>query len=179
MNVIRADEKQEQDTSASTPDDVWLPSSCSLCYGTCSIRAHRVDGVVVKIEGNPDSVVGKGRLCGKGVSGLMSHYDPHRLKKPLRRINPEKGIGIDPGWKEIPWDEALDEIAGRLRRIHEDDPRKLTIQRTTTVTSGRSPFQAFAAGFGTPNISTAGGGLHCGNGAHLIVSSVTRIARCW
>ncbi len=28
-------------------DDVWLPSSCALCYGTCSIKAHRVDGVVV------------------------------------------------------------------------------------------------------------------------------------
>ena len=35
-------------------DDAWVPSSCSLCYGTCSILAHRVDGVVVKIEGNPD-----------------------------------------------------------------------------------------------------------------------------
>jgi molybdopterin-containing oxidoreductase family molybdopterin binding subunit len=166
MNLIRPGEKQEARPNLS--DDVWLPSSCSLCYGTCSILAHRVDGVVVKIEGNPDSVVGKGRLCGKGVSGLMSHYDPHRLKKPLRRTNPDKGIGIDPGWKEISWDEALDEIAAHLRRIHEDDPRKLTVQRTTTVTSGRSPFQSFAAGFGTPNISTAGGGLHCGNGAHLI-----------
>ena len=49
-------------------DDAWIPSSCALCYGTCSILAHRVDGVVVKIEGNPDSAVGKGRLCGKGVS---------------------------------------------------------------------------------------------------------------
>ena len=69
MNVIRADEKQARDTVAGMPDDVWVPSSCSLCYGTCSIRAHRVDGVIVKIEGNPDSVVGKGRLCGKGISG--------------------------------------------------------------------------------------------------------------
>ena len=63
-------------------DDVWLPSSCALCYGTCSILAHRVNGVVVKIEGNPDSVVGKGRLCGKGVSGIMTHYDPNRLRYP-------------------------------------------------------------------------------------------------
>ena len=47
-----------------------MPSTGSLCYGTCSILAHRVDGEVVKIEGNPDSAVGKGRLCGKGVSGI-------------------------------------------------------------------------------------------------------------
>src|SRR5690349_16188654 len=92
-------------------DDVWVASTCSLCYGTCSNLVHRVDGTAIKIEGNPDSAVGRGRLCGKGVSGLMSHYDPNRLKVPLRRTNPKKGIDEDPGWKEISWDEALDEIA--------------------------------------------------------------------
>jgi anaerobic selenocysteine-containing dehydrogenase len=149
-------------------DDVWLPSSCALCYGTCSILAHRVDGVVVKIEGNPDSAVGKGRLCGKGVSGIMTHYDPNRLRYPMRRTNPKKGLNEDPGWKRISWDEALDEIAEVLRKVREDDPRKLVVQRTTTVTASRVPFHAFASAFGTPNFSVSGGGQHCGNGAHLI-----------
>src|SRR5664279_148358 len=149
-------------------DDAWFASSCALCYGTCSVLAHRVDGTIIKIEGNPDSVVGKGKLCGKGVSGIMTHYDPHRLTKPLKRTNQVKGIGVDPGWKEISWDEALDTVARELKRIRDDDPRKLTVMRTTTVTASRVPFQAFSAGFGTPNFSVAGGGLHCGNGAHLI-----------
>ncbi len=52
-------------------DDAWVPSSCSLCYGSCLILAHRVDGEVVKIEGNPESGINRGRLCGKGISGLM------------------------------------------------------------------------------------------------------------
>ena len=148
-------------------DDAWIPSSCALCYGSCSILAHRVDGVVVKVEGNPDSVIGNGRLCGKGVSGIMTHYDPNRLKKPLRRTNPKKGLDEDPGWKEIGWEEALDEIAAVLRRVRAEDPHKLMVQRTTTVSASRVPFAAFATGFGTPNVSTAGGGLHCGNGTHL------------
>ena len=114
-------------------DDVWVPSSCALCYANCSIKVHRVNGVVTKIEGNPASAIGKGRLCGKGVSGIMTHYDPHRLSKPLRRTNPEKGIGVDPKWKEISWDEALDEIAENLKKIRDDDPRKLCFMRTTTV----------------------------------------------
>jgi len=149
-------------------DDAWIPSSCALCYGSCSILAHRVDGVVVKVEGNPQSVVGKGRLCGKGAGGIMTHYDPNRLKTPLRRTNPKKGLDEDPRWKEITWDDALEEIAARLRRIRAEDPRKLVMQRTTTVTASRLPMQTFAAAFGTPNLSTAGGGLHCGNGAHLL-----------
>ena len=49
-----------------------------------------------------------------------------------------------------------------------EDPRKLVVQRTTTVTASRVPFQTFAAAFGTPNFSVSGGGQHCGNGAHLI-----------
>ncbi len=149
-------------------DDRWIPSSCALCYGTCSILAHRVNGVVVKLEGNPESVIGKGRLCGKGVSGIMTQYDPNRLRKPLRRTNPKKGFDEDPRWKEIGWDEALDEITSVLKRVRAENPRKLVIQRTTTVQAARIPFQGFGAAYGTPNQSGAGGGLHCGNGAHLL-----------
>ena len=148
--------------------DRWIPSACGLCYGTCSIRGHVVDGVLVKIEGNPESAIGGGRLCGKGVSGIMTLYDPNRVDTPLRRTNPMKGIGIDPGWEEITWEEALDEVVERLRKVHEDDPRKLFMQRTTTNSSAEGPLNCFAGAFGTPNIWAAGGGLHCGNGAHLI-----------
>ena len=149
-------------------DDAWIPSACALCYASCSIRVHRQDGVAVKIEGNADSVVGKGRLCGKGVTGIMTQYDPNRLSKPLRRTNPRKGLDQDPGWKEISWDEALDEMAAVLKRVRQEDPRKLVVQRTTTVTASGLPFRAFSAAFGTPNVSASGGGIHCGNGAHLI-----------
>ena len=151
-----------------TTTDQWIPSTCGLCYGTCSIRGHRVDDVLVKIEGNPESAIGRGRLCGKGVSGIMTLYDPNRVNVPLRRTNPVKGKGVDPGWREISWDEALDEVTARLTKVHDDDPRKLFIQRTTTNTSIRAPMMMFAAAFGTPNSWAAGGGLHCGNGAHLI-----------
>lgn len=156
------------ETKTGSVEDRWIPSACSLCYGSCSILAHRVDGVLIKIEGNPDSPIGKGRLCGKGISGLMTHYDPNRLRVPLRRTNPVKGIGIDPGWKEISWEEALTEIAERLRKLREDDPRKLAFQRTTTIRSNSTPSQAFAAAFGSLNRSSGGGAIHCGNGAHLI-----------
>ena len=149
-------------------EDAWVASSCALCYGSCSILAHRVNGAVVKVEGNPESDINKGRLCGKGVSGIMSHYDPNRLTTPLRRTNPRKGIDEDPGWKEISWDQALDEVATVLKRVRAEDPRKLQVQRTTTVTASRIPLRAFGAAFGTNNTSEAGGGLHCGNGAHVI-----------
>ncbi len=170
MNVIDAKRagSAADGRSSDGADDVWVRSACSLCYATCSIRAHRVDGVITKLEGDPDSVVGLGRLCGKGIAGIMTHYDPHRVTKPMRRTNPQKGLDVDPEWEEISWEEALTEVAARLKAVRDDDPRKLFVQRTTTGISAHCPFGPFTAGFGTPNSGAGGGGLHCGNGAHLI-----------
>lgn len=149
-------------------DDRWISTACSMCYGNCSIRCHVVDGVLVNIEGNPDSSIGQGRICPKGTAGILTLYDPNRVKVPLRRTNPEKGIGTDPKWEQISWEEALDIITVKLKKIHDDDPRKLYFQFTTTTASGsRIGGIALRAAFGTPNTSTAGGGIHCGTGAHM------------
>lgn len=158
--------KMEHPKALQAPEDKWIPSACTICYGGCSILAHRVNGTVVKIEGNPKSPAGSGRLCAKGVSGMMILYDPHRVNTPLKRTNPKKGMGIDPGWKPISWDEAMDEITERLAKLRAEDARQLVLQVTTTLAP--SSIQAFAFGwaFGTPNMWVAGGGIHCGNGAH-------------
>src|SRR3990172_13039560 len=97
----------------------------------------------------------------------MTLYDPNRVKAPLKRTNPEKGLGVDPGWVEIGWEEALDTIAQRLKKVRDEDPRKLFCQQTTTI-HPTGWLHQFQMAFGSPNWSVAGGGLHCGNGAHLI-----------
>ena len=102
-------------TSSEVREDKWIPSACTICYGGCSILGHRVNGTLIKIEGNPESPMGNGRLCAKGISGIMILYDPNRVNTPLRRTNPQKGIGIDPGWKPISWDEAMKETTARLK----------------------------------------------------------------
>ncbi|MBI1964253.1 MAG: molybdopterin-dependent oxidoreductase, partial [Candidatus Rokubacteria bacterium] len=149
-------------------EDRWIPSACTICYGGCSILAHRVDGTVVKIEGNPASPVGNGHICAKGLAGIMILYDPNRLNVPLRRTNPVKGLGVDPGWKPISWEEALEEITVRMEKIRAEDPRQLMIQATTTLAPSSLLFFTFGWAFGTPNMWVAGGGVHCGNGAHAV-----------
>ncbi|MEK7847979.1 MAG: molybdopterin-dependent oxidoreductase, partial [Chloroflexota bacterium] len=106
-------------------EDRWLPSACSICYNQCGILVHRVNGVVVKIEGNPKSSLGLGRLCPRGLSGIQMLYDPYRVNYPLKRTNPEKGLGADPKWERITWDEALDIITEKLAKIRQDNPHKL------------------------------------------------------
>jgi len=149
-------------------EDVWIPSSCGSCYCNCGILVHRVDGLVVKIEGNPQSPMGRGKNCAKGIAAVMLLYDPNRLNYPLKRTNPEKGIGVDPKWERISWDEALDIVTDKLKECKERDPRGLYFQATTTETSEiRFGVTGFMRAFGTNNYWVAGGGLHCGNGAHF------------
>ena len=100
-----------------TINDVWIPSVCQMCYNRCGIKVHRRNGAVLQIEGDPDCTYGKGKLCAKGHAGIMNHYNPHRVKVPLKRTNPEKGIGVDPQWQEISWEEALDTVVEKLKEV--------------------------------------------------------------
>jgi anaerobic selenocysteine-containing dehydrogenase len=139
-------------TSASVSEDVWLPSVCGMCPDGCGILIHRVDGVVTKIEGNPESPVGRGRLCARGLAGIHLLYDPHRLDQPLKRGNPEKGIGVDPRWQAISWDEALEAIIERLQRVRAEDPGRLFLC-ASPASPGPLAFalRVFMPAFGSPN----------------------------
>src|SRR3990172_12299073 len=144
----------------------WVPTVCYMCYSCCAIEVRKVNGLPVEIRGNPASPNSQGKVCAKGKAGIMGLYDPYRVKRPLKRTNPEKGLGVDPGWVEISWEEALDTIAQRLKKVRDEDPRQLFCQQTTT--GANSWLHEFQLAFGSPNFSAAGGGLHCGDGAHLV-----------
>jgi molybdopterin-containing oxidoreductase family molybdopterin binding subunit len=142
--------------SSSSPlaEDVWIPSVCRVCSNCCGIRVHRKNGVVVKIEGLPDSPHNRGRICAKGLSAIMSFYDPARPQRPLIRTNPQKGIGVDPHWREASWEEAFALVAAALAKIQAEDPRKLVILRGVGEPDWvGSCVGAFAKSFGTPNFA--------------------------
>ncbi len=149
------------DIIAGQKEDVWIHTICEMCLGDCGILAHRVDGVIVKIEGDPECPNNRGRICAKGHAAIMSVYDPDRLKFPLKRTNPNKGIGVDPAWKRIGWDEAVNTISEKLERIRKEDPRKLVIGTFDVQGFNIAPF---ARAFGTPNYHW--GGYFCGQYLH-------------
>ncbi|MBR2789667.1 MAG: molybdopterin dinucleotide-binding protein, partial [Eggerthellaceae bacterium] len=95
---------------------------CMMC-GSCSFVATVKDGVVVNIEGDPDRKTNMGGLCARGKSSIVNLYNPYRIKAPMVRTNPEKGMEIDPGWKEISWDEAIGMAAQKMGEALKKDPR--------------------------------------------------------
>ena len=144
--------------------DRWVKSVCKMCLHTCGILVHVEDGVVTKIEGDPSNPDNMGKLCPKGNVGMLRLYDPKRVKAPLVRTNPEKGPGVDPGWKEISWDEAMDLVTEKLKPIRETDPRKLLV---ASGDFNRIFNWAWPAAFGSPHFfSTVG--QYCGAAYHPI-----------
>lgn len=145
---------REPTNSSSELDDVWIPSVCRVCSNCCGILVHRRNGVIVKIEGDPENPHNSGRICAKGIANIMSFYDPARPKAPLVRTNPEKGVGIDPKWRELSWYEALDTVAARIQATVKDDPRKLVILRGTGEADWvGSIIGGFAKVLNTPNFA--------------------------
>ena len=121
----------------------------------------------MKIDGDSENPHNKGFVCAKGNSGMLSQFSPFRITKPMKRGNPEKGMGVDPQWEEITWDEALDTIAQRLKRIREDDPRKLYFTSFDIWDLEGGFFAGWANGFGT-QCKPFSAGFYCGNNVHSI-----------
>ena len=111
---------------------------------------HRIEGKVVDVVGDPAAPNSRGYICAKGKARFLDLHDPKRLTTPLKRGNPSKGLNQDPEWQEISWDEALETVAGRLKTVREDDPRKLVIAHFDMPGYGIS--KAFGAAYGTPNL---------------------------
>jgi anaerobic selenocysteine-containing dehydrogenase len=91
--------------------------ACPLdCPDTCSWIVTVEDGRASKMRGNPDQPYTRGALCVKVNRYLEHTRAADRLLHPLRRTGP-KGSGR---FERITWDEALDEISTRLRRIADE-----------------------------------------------------------
>ena len=83
------------------------------CPDTCAIRVTVQDGRAIKVQGDTDHPPTHGALCTKVSRYLERSYHAERVLHPLRRIGP-KGSGR---FERVSWDEALADIAARLKAI--------------------------------------------------------------
>lgn len=135
---------------AGTPEKIEkeLYGTCGVCSMGCAYIAGLRDGRIVRLKGNPNDQTAEGKLCVKGYSGINLLYDPDRLKYPMKRTNPEKGIGVDPKWVKISWDEALDLTAGKLKEVRDaHGPQAIAV-----IARPKPWTKHLAKAIGTPNL---------------------------
>lgn len=138
----------------SSSSAVTTRAYCTLCRSRCGAIYTVQSGRLVGVDPDRDHPTG-GALCAKGRAAPEIVHHPNRLAVPLRRTNP-KG-SADPGWEEIGYEEALDQIAARMAEIRERYGAEAVAVATTTpsgtaISDSVDWILRLAWQFGTPNI---------------------------
>ncbi len=87
-------------------------TTCGYCGVGCQMYLHVKDNHIVKVSGVEDAAPNYGSLCVKGRFGYDFINSEERLTQPLIKENGE--------FRNATWGEALDLVAGKLRRIKDD-----------------------------------------------------------
>jgi len=93
---------------------VTVPSVCPHdCPSQCALQVTVESGRITDVVGDAAHPFTRGVICGKVHDYAERVYGDTRVRTPLRRVG-AKGEGR---FEPVGWDEALDEIAHRWRRI--------------------------------------------------------------
>ena len=144
-------EKGSRDFSPKTgAERKMIPSACWNCVTRDSMIGFVEDGRLVKLEGQPNSIRGRGKICGKGAAGINQLYDPDRILYPMQRTG-KRGEGK---WKRISWDAALNEVGGRLKKLRDEGhPEKFMFHYgRMKASSSKIIKSAFLGAYGTKTV---------------------------
>ena len=93
---------------------MWKRAVCTKdCPDTCGLLVKVENARIVTVKGDPDHPFTGGFICRKARCFPEHVHSPKRITTPLRRIGP-KGAGR---FEPIDWDEALDEVASRMKSV--------------------------------------------------------------
>lgn len=121
---VRAQVDNSEDYELLDPTN-QLYTVCLQCNTGCGIKVKLLDGVAVKIDGNPYSPMTmyphinydapiaeastiEGAICPKGQSGLQTVYDPYRLVNIIKRKPGTPRGGGE--WVTISFEQAIEEM---------------------------------------------------------------------
>jgi formate dehydrogenase major subunit len=102
--------------------------SCGVIIHTLGDKAKNAVPQVVHVEGDPDAPINRGTLCPKGASLEQDILNDRRLTRPqVRRPGSDR-------WEDIPWEQAFDEIARKVKDTRdqtfvEKDEKGYTVNR--------------------------------------------------
>ena len=138
------------ETRADTAPDRVVPGGCNICFNCCTVKFHFKNNKLVKITGNEEDPLLKGRVCPKSQLTLQMYNSEHRLLYPQKRVG-ARGEGR---FERISWEQALDEIADKLKVIRDQygaEALAMFIGTRTGILDYRATTKMFAQLFGTPN----------------------------
>ncbi|HEX9073999.1 MAG TPA: molybdopterin-dependent oxidoreductase [Pseudolabrys sp.] len=153
---------------------------CYQCVAGPDLLKVRVeDGIATEVTPNFDAATihpAGGKACVKAFGLVQKAYNPNRILYPMKRTNPNKGRGEDPGFVRISWEEALSLVADKLNAVRAagltDEtgyPRvAASFGGGGTPTAYMGTLPAFLAAWGPIDMSFGSGqGVKCYHSEHL------------
>ncbi|OYV02041.1 MAG: hypothetical protein CFE45_02140 [Burkholderiales bacterium PBB5] len=150
---------------------------CRVCEPACGLVATVEGDRLVTLAADRTHPISQGFVCNKGLYGADLHNDPDRLKVPLKRVAPGR-------FEPVGWDEALADIAQRLRATLDQHGAGAVASYTGNPAAFNSLFGQAFGGFlvsvrpshldagGQPQRVAVSGFQRCGS------NSSTRLAGC-
>lgn len=108
----------------------WMKSRCFFCHVHCGMMIGTRDGKIVRMK--PDELDPLQGMCERigpnGERAIKNHYHPKRINHALKRVG-DRG---ENKWEQIPYEQALDEIAAKLTELKEKyGPETLAVTEGT------------------------------------------------
>jgi molybdopterin-containing oxidoreductase family iron-sulfur binding subunit len=85
----------------------YYATTCRECPAGCGVHVRVREGRAVKLEGNPESPINRGRLCARGQAATQGLYNPDRLAHPMVR-------NASGGFEAIDWDGAIQRLGAKV-----------------------------------------------------------------
>jgi molybdopterin-containing oxidoreductase family iron-sulfur binding subunit len=102
------------------------------------------EGRPIKIDGNPDHPINKGKISARGQASILNLYDPERLKDPMF---------VDSGiLSKASWNEVDGKITVALAAAAKSGKEIAIIAHTVTSPTTKSVFTQFAAQYPTAKV---------------------------
>jgi len=118
----------------------FYASTCNGCEQSCGILIKTREGRPIKVDGNPDHPINKGKICAKGQASILNLYDPERLRDPLKQ-----GSNTD-------WKSADNEIIAALNKAQNNGKEIAVITGTITSPTTQKVLEDFASKYSTTKI---------------------------
>ena len=155
-------------------------SVCPYCGVGCQITYQTRDNEIIAVQGR-EGPANRNRLCVKGRFGFDYVKHPHRLTRPLIRLDGCSKVGdddLDPAnplthFRIATWEEALDHAARGLTRIRDRKGGNALAGFGSAKCSNEEAYlfqKLIRAGFGTNNVDHCTRLCHASSVAALLES---------
>lgn len=135
--------KKPEEITVGVP--TYYASTCTGCGSACGILIKTIEGRPIKVDGNPDHPVSRGKTCSVAQASVMNLYDPERLKNPVER--PDKLTS-----NEIQWSAADEKIIAQLKSAASSGKEIAVIAQTVSSPTAKKALDDLAKAYPTVKV---------------------------